>query len=251
MSASNSRRSNDRGYWVVGGRRKPAEFEARNFVLDIAEPEFLSATAKKTILATAVLVVIAAAVSLGVFLSKGTSSDEAGTPSVASPLGASSPPTSMTSSTRPSAAPSSSAVNEFMTGLPTYSLELALGTAGSPQAKALAWLRGDPLYNEYELHRLYQRYALAVFYFSTNGESWKQDWGWLSNDTECSWYMYYNYDIHQDAICDDASTLAMFSLMDNGLEGSMPTEVELLTDLTKLSLTGSNSLGIVPELYVT
>jgi hypothetical protein len=82
-----------------------------------------------------------------------------------------------------------SVTNEFMSGLPPYSLELAENVADSPQAKALAWIQNDPLYSEYELHRLNQRYALAVFYYSTNGDSSKNNSGWLSGASESTWYI--------------------------------------------------------------
>jgi hypothetical protein len=70
----------------------------------------------------------------------------------------------------PSSPPSSSVVAEFFSGLPAYSLDLAKSDADSPQAKALSWLQKDPKFNEYKhVYRLYQRYALAVLYYSTNG----------------------------------------------------------------------------------
>jgi hypothetical protein len=137
-------------------------------------------------------------------------------------------------------APSPS-VKEFMKGLPAYSLEPAFNNTSSPQAKALAWLQDDPQYNEYELHRLYQRYALAVLYYSANGTYWYWNRGWLLDDNECSW--------HQDDgegppddnaednnYCVEASRLSVLSIPRGPLDGSIPTELELLTDLEHMSL---------------
>jgi hypothetical protein len=144
-------------------------------------------------------------------------------------------------------APSPS-VKEFMKGLPAYSLEPAFNNTSSPQGKALAWLQDDPQYNEYDLHRLYQRYALAVLYYSTNGDSWNWKWGWLSDDNECSWYQYdgegppdytakdYNY-------CVEASRLSALSMVRNGGDGSIPTELEMLTDLEHMKLYVESSLS--------
>jgi hypothetical protein len=119
----------------------------------------------------------------------------------------------------------SPSVKEFLSGLPY--LELAENDTDSPQAMAMTWLENDPQYNEYELYRLNQRYVMAVLYYATNGtSSWDADRGWLSYDNECSWYQY-----EYNTSCMEASRLAMLSLFNNGLHGSIPTEVELLTDL--------------------
>jgi hypothetical protein len=143
---------------------------------------------------------------------------------------------------------SSLAVSEFMNGLPLYSLELAQNDSESPQAKALAWLQADPLYNQYELYRLHQRYALAVLYYSTDGGSWNRTTRWLSNDNECTWYQYDDDGPEDDNSCMNASRLAFLDLYWNDLDGSIPTEVELLTDLSFLflqssALSGSNTLS--------
>jgi hypothetical protein len=34
-----------------------------------------------------------------------------------------------------------------------------------------------------------ERYAMAVFYYSTNGNGWNNDDGWLSSTSVCDWYM--------------------------------------------------------------
>jgi hypothetical protein len=122
-----------------------------------------------------------------------------------------------------------SVVDQFLTGLPAYSLELATGNASSPQAKALDWLQRDPRYNEYQsVHRLNQRYALAVLYYSTNGDSWQNSTGWLTDESECDWTQPY---FTSDEICRDNSHLSILYLPLNGLDGSVPVEIELLTDL--------------------
>jgi hypothetical protein len=131
-------------------------------------------------------------------------------------------------SSPPSGSPSSLLVNEFLSSLPQYSMELAESNNDSPQAKALAWLRGDPKFNEYEnLYRLNQRYALAVLYYSTNAaSSWNGYRGWISDENECLWYTSWI-----EHICTEVSRLTVLNLFTNALEGSLPTELELLTDL--------------------
>jgi hypothetical protein len=138
-----------------------------------------------------------------------------------------------------------SSVNEFINGLPSYSLELASNNASSPQAEALTWLQKDPQYNEYELHRLYQRYALAVLYYSTNGEWWNYTRGWMSNDNECSWFQYDDIGGEADTPCKEASRLSSLNLFQNDLGGTVPTELELLTDLEIMLLLGDALSGMV------
>jgi hypothetical protein len=119
----------------------------------------------------------------------------------------------------------------FMNGLPSYSLELASNNASSPQANALAWLRANPLYNEYEPYRLYQRYALAVLYYATNGTYWWYNGGWLSDVSECEWYKLNDDGPEDDYSCVEGSRLSFLDLWSNNLDGSIPPELELLADL--------------------
>jgi hypothetical protein len=131
-------------------------------------------------------------------------------------------------------------VEEFKSGLPTYSLQLIESSSSSPQAKAFEWLKSD---NRYPLYRLNQRYALAVLYFTTNGTSWVNSTGWLSSANECTWYMRASSDI-----CNNAFRLSTLSLYNNGLDGSLPAELELLTKLYYMSLNGDLSGTIHSEL---
>jgi hypothetical protein len=154
-----------------------------------------------------------------------------------------------TTTGRPTAAPSTaSVVNQFLNGLPPYSKELAFNNVSSPQAKALAWLENDPQYHDYELYRLNQRYALAVFYYSTIGTSRNMTDGWLSNDSECLWYQYDDPGPEDDNLCVEASRLTFLDLSNNELDGSIPTELELLTNLEYMYLLGDVLGGIHSEL---
>jgi hypothetical protein len=234
-------------------RRKPKELEPQNIDLGvIGESEFLSGGTKKLLVAIAALAVLAVVVVLGVVLSKNGDSSKDETPVLNGPTSSTSPVASPTAaaaaSESPTRAPNSAAVEEFMRGLPPYSLELAENDPDSPQAKALAWLNGDPQYNEYESYRLYQRYALAVFYHSTSGASWKNKAGWMSNSSECTWFT--SWDI--SPVC-EASHVVVLGFDGNGLDGSIPTELELLSDLNFIQLYGDDntlSVAIYPELYV-
>jgi hypothetical protein len=158
-------------------------------------------------------------------------------------------PTSLALTERPTAAPSTtSIVDQFLASLPAYSTDLAESDPDSPQAKALRWLENDPQYYNYRrVYRLNQRYAMAVLYYSTSGDSWNYTTGWLSNDNECSWYLdwywetYYG-DLSGSGGCGADSRLTVLALPSNNMLGSIPTEVELLTDLERFFL-GDPELG--------
>ena len=57
----------------------------------------------------------------------------------------------------------------------------------SSQYKALQWvLNNDTIYSS-DLE-VYQRYALMTLYYSTDGDSWKDNTKWGKSITECYWY---------------------------------------------------------------
>jgi hypothetical protein len=46
-----------------------------------------------------------------------------------------------------------------------------------------------PPANDFDPDRLWnERYAMAVFYYSTIGNGWDNDDGWLSSNSVCDWY---------------------------------------------------------------
>jgi hypothetical protein len=127
---------------------------------------------------------------------------------------------------------------DFLAGWPPYSL-IAQSNASSPQAKALAWLHADIQSSEYPypLYRMYQRYALAVFFYSTNGESWINSGQWLSNTLECYWYMEWS----DPDFCGAGWRVAYLSFSTNNLSGTLPTELQLLSNLENIQI------GLLPD----
>jgi hypothetical protein len=170
------------------------------------------------------------------------------TPAPTAPADPALPPTDAPTT---SPAPTAAAVTDrFIDGLPPYSKELASTNASSPQAKALEWLQKDPLYHQYPgVYRLNQRYALAVLYYSTKGESWLINSGWLSDGNECSWYQYDDFGPEDDNSCTEASRLAFLDLFVNGLDGTIPMELELLTDLEYMRLQDSYDRSLLGKIH--
>lgn len=138
--------------------------------------------------------------------------------------------------------------------LPNYTIA-ALRNASSPQAKALRWL--DDAHSEETLRnltaqdRILQRYALAVFYYSTNGFGWLFNRYWLSDVNECEWWSHLEVagastsDGLQTVCNEDGHYLGL--LLDNNiLQGSLPPQVALLTHLEDISLV-ADSFGVSKE----
>ena len=106
----------------------------------------------------------------------------------------------------------------------------------SPSYKALHWLTIDEyLTDRMTRKELLQRYVLSVLYFSTKGDEWKMCsqnvssecvagtgfQRFLSAKPVCQWY-----GIH----CDKKNQITMIDLVNNGLNGTLPKELILLSD---------------------
>jgi hypothetical protein len=139
------------------------------------------------------------------------------------------------------------AIDDLMISLlPSYSLDIAQSNASSPQAKAVAWLMNDSAFHEYDRYRILQRYALAVLYYSTSGELWTNSTGWLSSSNECAWYSSWQETdlLYNGPICQDESRFSILNLTKVGLIGTIPTELEVLTDLTVMHLWARGNLSV-------
>ena len=85
-----------------------------------------------------------------------------------------------------------------------------------------------------------QSEALIALYNSTKGESWTSNYGWKSDTVPiCEWEGLY---------CPpDSNDVTVIDLNNNNLDGTIPPEIEYLTNLEQLGLTGNIKLnGIIP-----
>ena len=58
----------------------------------------------------------------------------------------------------------------------------------TPQGEAFQWFDESGGVDVCTYPTAQQRYALAVLYFSTNGDGWTDNTGWLSGLPECGWF---------------------------------------------------------------
>lgn len=124
----------------------------------------------------------------------------------------------------------------------------------SPTDLALEWLISeDPRVLCPNDESLIQRYVAAVFYYSTDGDDWKQcssDQGdskkvakceeggrWMSDLSECFWW---------GLECDTNGQIIGITFLDNRLHGEIPNEISELTELEVLSLEKGHLEGCIP-----
>lgn len=134
---------------------------------------------------------------------------------------------------------------EFLSAISSDNGE-ALKDSTSPQYAAMQWLLTSANIGVYKDSTLIQRYALASLYYATGGEQWLDSSSWLTDVSECEWYS----SSDMGSICDVDENLLELNLRGNSLTGSLPPELNLLSNsLTTLHL-GDNKISgqIPPEL---
>ena len=100
----------------------------------------------------------------------------------------------------------------------------ALQTPLTPQYNALNWLAGNANLDSYSNERKIQRYVLATLYYSTNGDAWKNNTGWLGDGDECEWW----HDA-EGQFCVDGAVVEL-DLYSNNLIRTIPVELALLSN---------------------
>ncbi len=112
----------------------------------------------------------------------------------------------------------------------------------SPQSEALDWMTNDPYIHTYDEEKISIRFALATFYYSTEGDSWTTNHLWLSDLDECLWYT-----SSMDSPCTAEGRFARLVLNDNNLQGELPRELTVLSnDLVSLDVDGTFT-GEIPS----
>jgi hypothetical protein len=102
----------------------------------------------------------------------------------------------------------------------------------SPQSFAARWLAVNAELASYTDERKLQRYALATFYFSTDGGAWKDKQKWLTDSNECTDWWQSESDGDEDVKldCDANDAIQLLYVQDNNLKGTLPDEIAFLSN---------------------
>lgn len=119
---------------------------------------------------------------------------------------------------------------------------------GTPQSLAYVSIQNEAETLNLSNERWIQRYAMRTFFYSTGGtDTWKDSTGWETSNDECSWFT-----SSASPVC-NGETLEILEFNTNGLIGTLPPQVAMLTGLKRLYIKGSESVdgltGGIPEEY--
>ena len=79
--------------------------------------------------------------------------------------------------------------------------------------------------------------ALLVLYNSTDGTNWNHNDGWLITNTPCSWY----------GVKCEADHVTELNMLNNHLHGTIPSDLDKLTELRVLDFWGNHLVGNIPR----
>lgn len=117
-------------------------------------------------------------------------------------------------------------------------VDKAADSSASPVVRAASWIMYDDPWDDEEW--LMIRYALAVLFYTTNGQSWSVNNGWLTDESACEWH---------GVRCDRFGRhVEEIDLSENNMSGSIPNEVGMIPTLISLWLRRNSLGGNVPSL---
>jgi len=137
--------------------------------------------------------------------------------------------------------------NVVMDGLGPYippgTMEL-FDIPGTCQSKARDWLRTGEDVLEFNGERIRQRYAMTVFFCEQDGGDWLENDMWLSDLHECDWYNMIGLDP-----CNRVEQMEMIRIHGNGLQGTLPSELSIVSTIYELTLSDNLITGTFPTDY--
>merc|ERR1712193_249333 len=115
---------------------------------------------------------------------------------------------------------------------------------GTCQTKARDWLRTGEDVLEFTGERIRQRYAMTVFFCEQDGGEWLENDMWLSDLHECDWYNMIGLDP-----CNRVEQMEMIRIHGNGLQGTLPSELLILSTIYEFTAADNLITGTFPPNY--
>ena len=110
--------------------------------------------------------------------------------------------------------------------------ETQIKSGTSPQHEAACWmLRSKAKFSP-------QRFVMGVMYYATKGSKWDINTDWMTHKHECTWY---------GVQCNMFKTIIGLDLGYIKVDGLIPREIGLLTNLKDLDLHGNDLQGVIPH----
>jgi len=118
--------------------------------------------------------------------------------------------------------------------------ETILRDINTPQGKAFHWFLKSDDTNVCTYATIEQRYAMSTMYYSTEGDYWKENSGWLSNTSECTWSL---------VTCNrDNNLLIELQMNENNMSGQIMPEFSVLSSLKEIHFYNNTLSGLLPNL---
>ena len=121
----------------------------------------------------------------------------------------------------------------------------------TPFYQANKWMVNDPYLDQYTPQRQRQRFYMALWYYTFNGDKWTHTDNWLSYfHSECSWWSnkepeHNRYDSDRP-VCDEGSNLLKFNLAANNLEGPHPFVSDFIPSIRSYNMANNKIYGDIP-----
>ena len=110
--------------------------------------------------------------------------------------------------------------------------ETQVNSRNTPQHEAACWMfRAKKSFSK-------QRFAMATIYYATRGAKWDINTDWMTQKHECSWY---------GVQCNMWKSVVNLDLGYIKVDGLVPREIGLLTELRDLDLHGNDLQGVIPH----
>jgi len=121
-----------------------------------------------------------------------------------------------------------------------------LEDTSSPQYKAAIWMATeDGRKVRLTSKNWLQRYALMVLFYATS--PWNSNTGFATDDSECHWFTFNpTFNFYRGVFCNSNYEVTYLVLQLNNLQGSIPEELGLLTNLKELYLDYNDLNGFLP-----